>query len=132
MSCDERNWEPSRLLLIAALGGLLCMSEACSSASSGGSAGTGSSNPDAPIPATGCNGGVLPNPSVTMTTTAPLTQTEFQAKCEARQGLFEVQPHCGGSNSCRGFSYDSETQVLSEHTCRGTNSCGGYSCVVCG
>jgi hypothetical protein len=120
------------MLLVAALGGLLSINEACSSASSSAGGSTGATIPDAPIPATGCDAGVLPNPSVTATTAGALTQAELQAKCDAQQGIFELQPHCGGSNSCRGFSYDSETQVLSEHTCRGMNSCGGFSCVVCG
>jgi hypothetical protein len=60
-----------------------------------------------------------------------LTQQQFEDMCSARDGIFEIQPHCGGSNACRGFSYDSGTLTLTEHTCRATNQCGGWSCVIC-
>jgi hypothetical protein len=38
---------------------------------------------------------------------------------------------CSGTNSCRGMSYDSETQIMREHTCQGMNTCTGYSCIIC-
>jgi hypothetical protein len=60
-----------------------------------------------------------------------MTQDVFTSQCNARHGLFEVQPHCGGSNACRGMSYDSETKTLTEHSCRATNTCAGFSCVIC-
>jgi hypothetical protein len=68
---------------------------------------------------------------VTMTTYVSLTQADFQAMCDQRNGIFEIQPLCGGSNACRGFAYDSEPQILTEHSCQHTNSCAGYNCVVC-
>ena len=58
-----------------------------------------------------------------------LTLEQFTALCDSMNGIFEIQPHCGGSNACRGMSYDTGTQTLTEHTCRGTNTCAGYSCV---
>jgi len=60
-----------------------------------------------------------------------MTLEKFTADCDARHGVVEIPPHCGGFNSCKGLSYDTDTQVLTEHTCRGMNSCFGYSCVLC-
>lgn len=84
-----------------------------------------------PVAHTSCDGGVLPDAGITSTTHGPVTLDEFTALCDAKQGIVEIEPHCGGSNGCRGMSYDSTTQTLTEHTCRGTNTCAGYSCVVC-
>lgn len=53
----------------------------------------------------------------------------FKALCDARKGTVEVMAHCGGLASARGFSYDSATQLLSEHTCKGANTCAGWNCV---
>jgi hypothetical protein len=95
------------------------------------SAGGAPVNGDTPIPNTGCPDGVSPTPEVTSTVVGPVTQQEFEDMCSARHGIFEIQPGCGGSNAGRGFSYDSGTQKLTEHTCRATNTCAGYSCVIC-
>jgi hypothetical protein len=92
---------------------------------------TVATNPDAPIPDTTCDGGVSPNPQVTSSTAGAVTQDQFTALCLAQNGFFELQPHCGGSNACRGMSYDSTTQTLIDHTCRGMNSCAGFSCLIC-
>lgn len=70
--------------------------------------------------------------TVTSQMTVAMTQAEFQALCSSNGGTFEIMPHCGGFNSCMGISYDTGTQVLSQHTCRGLNTCAGYSCVICG
>jgi len=91
-----------------------------------------STNPHTPIPATKCESGQVPNPKVTSTVVGALTQDEFASRCAALNGIFEIQPLCGGSNSCRGMSYDSGEQTLTEHSCQATNTCAGYSCVVCG
>jgi len=91
-----------------------------------------STNPHTPIPATKCESGRVPNPKVTSTMVGALTQDEFASRCAAQNGTFEIQPLCGGSNSCRGMSYDSDAQTLTEHSCQATNTCAGYSCVVCG
>jgi len=89
-------------------------------------------NPHTPIPATKCASGQVPHPTVTSTVVGALTQDAFAALCAAQNGIFEIQPLCGGSNSCRGMSYDSGEQTLTEHSCQATNTCAGYSCVVCG
>jgi hypothetical protein len=134
----DQGSSASQALLAAALGGLLCVAVGCSTSSTAGSnsaAGSSSvsaSNGDTPIPATECDGGVSPNPQVTSSAVLDLTQDQFAKQCAARNGTFEIQPHCGGSNSCRGMSYDLETTALTEHSCRATNTCAGYSCVVCG
>lgn len=124
----------SHALLSAALGGLLCLaSAACGAstepteveaeASSSGGAASGQA---------GCDAGVDPNPHITSSETiADLTLEAFTADCNTQNGVVEVHPHCGGVNSCRGISYDSDTDTLTEHTCRGANTCTGFSCVVC-
>lgn len=125
----------SQALLSAALGGLLSLaSVACGSSgasASAAAASTETTNGDTPIPATACDGGVSPDPTVTSTAAGALTLGQFTSQCNTLNGIVEIQPHCGGSNACRGMSYDTETQTLSEHTCRATNTCAGYSCVVC-
>jgi hypothetical protein len=125
----------SHALLAAALSGLLSLASAACGASGASAAASAAStettNGDTPIPATACDGGVSPNPTVTSSTVAALTLGQFTSQCNTLNGIVETQPHCGGSNACRGMSYDTETQSLSEHTCRATNTCAGYSCVVC-
>ncbi|MES1188296.1 MAG: hypothetical protein ABUL60_31050 [Myxococcales bacterium] len=58
-----------------------------------------------------------------------LTEEQFTALCDERDGTVEVMPHCGGFATAAGFSYDSGTQLLSEHTCAGANTCGGWNCI---
>jgi hypothetical protein len=53
----------------------------------------------------------------------------FKALCDARHGTVEVMPHCGGFATAAGFSYDTGTELLSEHTCKGANTCAGWNCV---
>lgn len=60
----------------------------------------------------------------------PMTVEQFTALCDERSGTVEVMPHCGGFATAKGFSYDSTTQLLSEHTCKGANTCAGWNCVV--
>lgn len=102
------------------------------SGAAGASAMDTPANPHTPVPATKCASGRVSNPAVTSTVVGALTQDEFASRCTARNGIFEIQPLCGGSNSCRGMSYDSGSQTLTEHSCQATNTCAGYSCVVCG
>lgn len=59
-----------------------------------------------------------------------LTLAAFTLECQEAGGVVETHASCGGVNSCRGFSYDSDTEVFTEHTCRGYNTCSGFSCVV--
>ncbi len=71
-------------------------------------------------------------PIITSSTIVPdLTLEDFTAECDKRGGTVEIHPHCGGENTCRGMSYDTGTQTLTEHTCRGMNVCAGFSCVIC-
>ena len=148
----------SPALVAAAIGGLLAASlAACGGSGSTASAGGGDGPPatpvtradggivattepttpangDSPIPRTECADGVYAEAdrSVTTRTSGSVAQADFQARCAAESGIYETQPNCGGSNSCRGMSYDSKTQTLTEHTCRATNTCAGFSCVTCG
>ncbi|MCB9598148.1 MAG: hypothetical protein H6719_35875 [Sandaracinaceae bacterium] len=74
---------------------------------------------------------VDPLRTITDASTVPgLTLEEFTAMCEGLGGYIEIHPHCGGMNSCGGISYDSDTGVLTEHTCAGLNTCTGFSCVI--
>src|SRR5262245_56676533 len=93
----------TRALTAAALGGLLCL--AC-----------GSDDPD----------GVITKKTVD----PDMTLERFTAECDTRGGHVEIASHCGGVNSCKGMSYDQDTHVLTEHTCRGMNTCAGYSCII--
>lgn len=61
-----------------------------------------------------------------------LTLDEFTQMCTAKGGKVEIEEECGGANSCKGMSYDTGTQVLTEHTCRVMNTCAGYSCIISG
>jgi len=128
MALDEEE-SASSSLLAAALGGLLCLaSGACTQSQDTGPAGS-TTSAVAPFE---CDGGVVPDAGVTSGTVVPgLTRGDFTTKCDDLHGVVEIQPHCGGLNACRGMSYDTNTQVLTMHTCRGTNSCAGYTCVIC-
>ncbi len=68
---------------------------------------------------------------ITASRTIPnLSLEQFSLDCEELGGVVELHAHCGGVNTCRGFSYDDVTQVLTEHTCRALNTCSGFSCVI--
>jgi hypothetical protein len=54
----------------------------------------------------------------------------FQAMCDARGGTVEVMAHCGGLATAAGFSYDTTTETLIEHSCKGQNTCAGWNCVL--
>lgn len=95
------------------------------------STGTGSTNPHTPIPNIACMDGIVPNPMITLSTVVGITQAQFEAMCSEANGIFEIQPLCGGSNACRGFTYDTGSMTYTEHTCQHTNTCAGYNCVVC-
>ena len=85
--------------MTAALGGLLLAVPACGSDASGG--------------------------VITSSTTDPsMTLDQFTKNCDARHGTVEIHSHCGGANSCKGMSYDTGNQVLTEHTCKGMNRSG--------
>lgn len=59
-----------------------------------------------------------------------LSLEDFTVMCDEAHGTVEIHPSCGGAVSGKGFSYDSDTDVLTEHTCAGHNTCAGFSCVV--
>ncbi len=59
-----------------------------------------------------------------------MSLTVFVARCNAAGGFVEIHPHCGGANSCAGFSYDQTTDTFSEHNCATLNTCTGYTCVL--
>jgi hypothetical protein len=102
----------SQRLLGAALAGLLCLASA------------GCSSDDEP-------GKGAADPEITSSEiVAAMTVEDFTARCDARGGTVEVMPHCGGFATAKGFSYDSTTQELSEHTCMGANTCAGWNCAI--
>lgn len=113
---DDGARRPSRALVSAALYGLL-------SSAALGALGCGSTE--------AADGGDDGERRITETRIVPdMTLERFTTDCDARGGAVELHAHCGGANTCRGFSYDDVTLELTEHTCRGLNTCSGYSCVV--
>lgn len=75
-------------------------------------------------------GGTPAAPEVTSTEIVPdLGLAAFTADCDAAGGVVEEHSHCGGMNSCAGFSYDTATDELIHHTCAALNTCAGFSCV---
>ncbi len=77
----------------------------------------------------GCD--VVPDRHITSTDASfGMTLEIFTAMCDRAGGFVEIHPHCGGANSCKGFSYDEGVHVWTEHTCAGLNTCNGYSCVI--
>lgn len=114
------NRKESRLVL-AALGGLLCVT----------GSGCGGEDTGESTAALGCGPASQDGKITTSVTDTTITQASFEADCTTRGGTFEIHPHCGGANACRGMSYDTDTKVLTEHTCKGLNTCAGYSCIIC-
>jgi len=93
-------------------------------AGAGGLAEAGTGNMDG-------TGGAPPVAHITSSAAAGVvTEEDFKALCDARSGTVELMPHCGGFATAKGFSYDNNTQLLSEHTCAGANTCGGWNCVI--
>lgn len=106
--------KPSPTLLSAALCGLFAV--ACDSSD------------DKPAACTLPDGG---RPRITAVRSEPeMTLERFTDECDAENGKVELHAHCGGLNTCAGFSYDDATHALTEHTCCALNTCSGYSCVV--
>ncbi|MBC7530403.1 MAG: c-type cytochrome [Oligoflexus sp.] len=58
-----------------------------------------------------------------------LTFATFSSDCKTRGGLVQTHATCGGTNSCKGMSYNKYSQKMIEHSCSASNSCGGMSCV---
>lgn len=58
-----------------------------------------------------------------------MTFEQFRAMCDRVGGFIETHPHCGGANSCAGFSWDQTINTYTEHSCQGLNTCTGYTCV---
>jgi hypothetical protein len=113
---DTRSPTPgstvSPSLLAAALSGLLGAVTAC---------GTDAAKPPEPAG----------DAKVTLERKDPnMTEEKFRDACEDAMGTLEAHAHCGGLNSCEGFSYDITIGVYSEHGCAGLNTCTGWSCVL--
>jgi hypothetical protein len=92
-------------------------STAGGAAGASGAGGAGGAAPELPHITSSENVGVM-------------TEEQFKALCDARGGTVEVMPHCGGFATAKGFSYDSTTELLSEHTCHGANTCTGWNCAI--
>jgi hypothetical protein len=98
-------------------GGAAGATAAGAAGAAGAGAGAGGSAPEYPHITSSQNVGVM-------------TEEQFKALCDERGGTVEVMPHCGGFATAKGFSYDSGTQLLSEHTCQGANTCAGWNCAI--
>lgn len=125
MSTNRPALRVSDGLRTAALSGLLLGAATACHSSESAAPGSASQAP-------ACDGGMPANPSVTSSKMVTMTQEEFAHQCTSLDGVMAIQPECGGSNVCRGMSYDTGTETLTEHTSRGTNTCAGYTCIVCG
>jgi hypothetical protein len=70
-------------------------------------------------------------PTITKEIKGPRTYASLVAQCDQLGGMIQLHASCGGSNSCKGFSYGDwgDASVLTEHTCAAMNACGGLSCV---
>lgn len=79
---------------------------------------------------TSATNGILGNGITSSIVDSSITYEKFKVMCDDKNGKMEVHPHCGGANSCKGFSYDLATHVLTEHSCKGLNTCTGYSCIL--
>jgi len=61
------------------------------------------------------------------------TFAQLTKMCDERGGYVQIHAACGGTNTCKGFSYGDwgpGAATLTEHTCTGVNGCAGLSCVV--
>jgi len=92
---------------------------------------TGCSKDDASPASSDAGGSAAEAPHITSSkNVGVMTEEQFTTLCEERAGTVEVMPHCGGFATAQGFSYDTSTELLSEHTCRGANACGGWNCAL--
>lgn len=116
-------------------GGAIDMVEGGGAPAAAGQGGTGEKPAGGSPSSAGAGGGggaaPMDYPHITSSeNVGPMTLEQFTALCDKRSGTVEVMPHCGGFATAKGFSYDSTTQLLSEHTCKGANTCAGWNCVV--
>lgn len=108
---------------------------ASSSGGSGaGGAATGGSADEtggaAGSPGEGGAGGAGPEGVISSEIIADLGLADFTDLCDEAGGVVETHAVCGGVVTGPGFSYDSDTDVFTEHTCAGHNTCRGFSCVI--
>jgi len=108
----DATFRPSPRLLQASLAGLLCLAAAGCTTKQETAAPSG------------------PGEITSSQIIADLSAADFQGRCDERGGTVEVIPHCGGINTCKGFSYDQTTSELSEHTCAGAATCAGWNCLI--
>ncbi|HVU02220.1 MAG TPA: cytochrome c [Polyangiaceae bacterium] len=114
---------PSRDLVSAALAGLLGIGLAagCDSTPAHTADSSGPSSGGAPAEDAGVFSRVV--------STKPITFDEFSKLCEDRGGFVTTSASCATSNLCRGLSFMTEGNVLTEHSCKGQSNCSGMSCV---
>lgn len=58
-----------------------------------------------------------------------ITAKNFESSCDSAGGIVEIHASCGGTNSCKGLSYNKWSHKLTEHSCKAANTCGGFTCV---
>lgn len=96
-----------------------------------GGGGTGDTSAAGALGMAGASGAPSELPHITSSqSVGVMTVEQFSAQCDERGGTVEVMPHCGGFATAKGFSYDSTTELLSEHTCQGANTCAGWNCAI--
>jgi hypothetical protein len=104
---------------------------AASGSAAGGTGGTAAAGSSGASGSGGVGGTTSEAPHITSSqNVGVMTEEQFKALCDERGGSVEVMPHCGGFATAKGFSYDSTTSLLSEHTCHGANTCAGWNCAI--
>ncbi len=149
---------PSKLLMTAAMSGLLGMNGACDddppaeqedpdtredagsiecaavggNGGRGGRGGSGGAADAGPEARPDASAGPDEVDKEISTSNVQHTYAELTALCNDRKGYVEVLGSCSGVNSCQGFTYGDwgEDSQLIEHTCAGANGCAGLSCVI--
>jgi hypothetical protein len=145
----EAKSHPSRALTTAALCGLLAVTGvvACSddaeegvglapgaagTAGQAGDEGQGGVGGDATAPSSaGAAGEAATGSDVydnVISEGVPISNEEFKALCDERNGWSYLTAACAGAALCKGLSLMGD--VLTDHSCKGINSCMGISCVV--
>lgn len=137
---------PSKLLMSAALSGLVGLSGACDDDDPipeddpkphDGDAGSAHCAPEAGSGGTGHAGADASVDSESIDKELSVkdiqhTFAELKSMCDERKGYVEILGSCSGVNTCQGFTYGdwgADAQLM-EHTCAGANGCAGLSCVI--
>lgn len=123
-------------LVLAAVAGLLGLTGCAGDDAADGTSPDGASDtcPEPTDTETSDTGPTSSTPTGPITLTTELNETikfaDFAEMCTERGGLLQTHATCAGNNFCRGFHFNKNSKMFTEHTCKAFNSCGGISCVI--